>query len=164
MTTIQHQTLGALDFSNGYAATTAQVGANQVELDVNFDDEPDEDSLAKLQPLLSDLAALEVGGRRALQADLAEGDEDGEARLYLSHHFEHFDSPTLQRMFGTEKIEDLSAARYLAAFKLNRIGIYPEDGEAALILDFSVGKEDTDYLLSVAFDAEGGVADVTLES
>lgn len=164
-TSINDPTLGDLEFEDGYAEVVVHVGGRPIDLDVNFEEDLDEQALRKLAPMLSDIGALEQRAREALSADLAQDDEDGAARLYRSHHFEVLEPEALERVFGTADIRALSDENYLATFVLTRIGVYPEEADASVLLDLRAGDgEDTNYLLSVVFDASGELADVTMES
>ena len=163
-TKITDARLGPLEFEDGCADTTVKHREAVVPVDVNFEGDPDARVLAVPAALVADVAKLDVEARKALAADLRSGDPDGATPLYRSHHFEELDNEVLESLFGTDSATGLSDQAFLEAFRLVRIGVYPEEADAAVLCDYSLGEELTDYLLSVAFGTGGVVQNVSMES
>ena len=159
---LTHEQLGRLAFDrDGVAETTVTLAGAAIPMDVNFEGEPDAERLSGPAKLVSDIAVLDERARKAMSEDLARG-EGGEAlHLYKSHHAEELGEDTLTKRLGVEKLDD---AAFVAGLQLARIGIYPESSDAAIVCDYTIGAELTNYLVVVSFDAEGRVASLAFES
>jgi hypothetical protein len=111
-----------------------------------------------------DLLPLDRAARVAMVRDSNSGDEDAAATLYLSHHQSEFDTEELLRLFGTSTPSMADPAEMLSRLILVRVGLYPEDDDRRVLLDYSIDPNVTDYLLCVSFNAEGEPVAVDLES
>jgi hypothetical protein len=60
--------------------------------------------------------------------------------------------------------EAVGLEQLLAALQLVRIGLYPESADAVVVLDYTIDRRATDYLLVANFNAEGKLLDITMES
>lgn len=54
--------------------------------------------------------------------------------------------------------EAITLELLLARLQLCRVGVYPQDPDASLVLDYSINRDVTNYLLAVSFDGHGAVA------
>ena len=57
----------------------------------------------------------------------------------------------------------VDAGRFRAAIHLVRIGLYPDDEDVA-VLDYTISKDLTDYLIVVNFDEQRRLASISMES
>lgn len=87
-----------------------------------------------------------------------EEDEFG-ATLFVSHHLEEIEKDCWKRILGTETP---SAQEVLNILVLQSHWGDEEDGNDTF--DFTLPEEVTNYVISVAFDEEGNVDEVTMES
>ena len=87
----------------------------------------------------------------------AEGDEYG-VTLFVSHHLEELEPAYWEEQFETATPEP---GRILDALVLRSEF---DEVEEIDTLDFTLPGDVTDYVLCVAFDDEGEVADISMES
>jgi hypothetical protein len=88
-----------------------------------------------------------------------ETDEDEEhARLFVSHHLEELESSFWTRHLSTERPAPS------AVLGLLQLQSHWGDHDELEIFDFTLPGDVTDYVLSVRFDDEGKVLDVSMES
>ena len=111
---------------------------------------------------VNDAAALpfvtDVTGFDALARQAMRDDGDDLVRDYLD-----FDGAEdmLRAVFGSG---DVDTGAFLAAMRLVRIGLHPEDPGAAAVFDYTLGRDLTDHLVAVTFDGTGAVTRVAVES
>lgn len=120
------------------------------------------DALERALQRVSDLAPLDRAARAAIQRD--EDDEDAAANVYYDHHLEELEDADLVAVFGASDRDAIDRDAFLSKLVLVRVGLYPERPDSALLLDYSIGPDVTNYVLCVAFDAEGAVTGVDVES
>ena len=165
MGSVQHPVLGAIDPSTpGDWDGTQAFAGRSVRFTLTIDG-PDVSAevLTRLFARVEDLGALDKAARHAILGDADSGEEYG-AVLYVSHHLEVLADDELHKIFGTTDRSQLTPAVVLSRLVLVRVGLYPEDEDAPLLLDYSVAPEITDHLLCVRYDARGDVTDVAMES
>ena len=162
ITTLNIPPFGDLHFENGHAELFVPVAGHEVELEIDFEEaEPNAQALSPWAQPLAHLDILEQHARTALRDNLKEAGPEAALQRYRTE----LDEASLQRVFGVTEVQALSDEAYLAAFKLVRVGVYPEHAEGALHLSFRVDPEEQKhFLISVAFDADGHVEDVAFES
>jgi hypothetical protein len=136
-----------------------------VDVDLNVDRGPKSDeALATLLARLDAIKDFDAAARTALSRDASEGGEDAPTQLYVEHHRDELPDADLERVFGSKNRDLVDASSVLSKLLLVRVGLYPQNAEYQLLLDYSIGPEITDYLLCVAFDAEGKLHALDLES
>jgi hypothetical protein len=146
-----------------WEATIDHAG-RQIRIDLNLDSgKIDADALARVTSLIDDPSKLEKSSREAMRKDYGQS-EDSMAALYRSHHRDELSEAELTTCFGTSKAWQDDIDVFLAHCKLIRIGLYPEETERCLVLDFSLGESVTQYLLVVSFDSNGKAVAVDMES
>jgi hypothetical protein len=165
MTVITHEALGRLEFDDqGVADTHVALGDRHIDVDVNFEGEIDAGTLDQPARAVANIADLDQRSKDALREDLAEGDEDGAVPLYKAHHLDEIEPNVLKKLFSVAMVEDIDDDTFLGALKLIRVGIYPDSEDATIVCDYSIDPDATNYLVSVVFDSDGELVDVTLES
>ena len=138
--------------ADGYWGTTAQVGDATVELDMTIDDAIDVAAITRLTAHLRDLPTLEARARAALREEV---EHDGSAVLQLR-----------DRLGGQlSAAQRADAALLIAALQLQRIGLYPDEDELAIVVDFAIGGaiSSSGPLLSVILDRDGDAVAVNLD-
>ena len=99
---------------------------------------------------------LAVFDARARAAMRAEWDEPGsDVRDYLAHHVEDLDEVHMA---------ELSPEAFIAGLHLSRVGLYPDDPRHHAVFDYTTGRDITDNLIAVKFDAAGAVVQIAMES
>jgi hypothetical protein len=100
----------------------------------------------------------EAAARAAIKRAFNPADEESEVALFISHHLEELDSAYWQKHFSTSKPD---TQRILDSLVLQ--SHWGGDDELETF-DFTLPDDATNYLISVNFDQEGEVADITMES
>ena len=108
------------------------------------------------------LAEFEALARIGLRQSYDQ-DSDSAVALYMAHHLEELGAETLTRMFGTAK-NSVGIDAFLAATFLRRVGLYPAASGGYATFDYTIGMDETDYLLAVRFNEEGKVVGIEMES
>lgn len=150
------------DDAEGYWSKSIKHGSASIEVDLNIDGDIDGVAVSRLTSRLSDLPALEARARSAMRADVKS--EDSAVMLYRSHHAAELSAGALAACFGGSDAWRTDVPTFVAALHLERVGLYPDDEEQSIIMDFTLGESVTDYLLAVSFDREGHVVAVDMES
>jgi hypothetical protein len=164
MTRIQDSRFGTIDHSVPGSWSAAQAYAGR---EVTFDLSIQHGHLdgVVLQGVLArvaDLSALDAAARAALRRDLVA--EDSHVETYFDHHVAELDDAELLKLFGTAAREEIAVDSFFERLALVRVGLYPERADAQLLLDYSLGPDVTNYVLCLAFDAQGAVVELTIES
>ena len=164
MTTISHSVLGRIDTkAPGHWEGKLTFSGRKVAIDLTLEEAnvPHEVVDSALQ-LVDDIRSLDEEARSALVSDLEEGD-DAASAMYVSHHLSELSDEDLNTIFDEEP-ENVDGEAFLEKMQLVRVGIYPEETERHVLLDYSIGSDFTNYILSVAFDKTGQVTGVSMES
>ena len=148
--------------AEGYWSKSITHGDASIKVDLNIDGDIDDVDVGRLTSRLSALPALEDQARAAMQADVES--EDSAITLYRSHHAAELSEETLASCFGGSDAWKTDVSAFVAALQLKRVGLYPDDEEQSIIMDFTLGESATNYLLVVSFDSEGQVVAVDMES
>lgn len=147
---------------NEYYDLETEFSGQKLTLDLNFD----EASIAiqKLDQLSIRLESLPALLEQAWEAVRESFKHGRDARAYIEQHIDLIDAPELRN--GLEKADALlsDAERLFAQVHPIRIGLYPEDEENYFVLDFSLSKVLTNYLIVVVMSVDEKLQYVTLES
>jgi hypothetical protein len=158
--------LGAIDPSApGFWDTNVSFAGRVVTVDLTIEEPGLSTSvLRELPQSLSDLEPLDRAARAAILSDAQSGDDDAAAVLYLTHHHEVLSREDYQRLFGVMVPDLTDPGPLLRRLALVRVGLYPEQEDRRILLDYSIDPDATSYLLSVSFDSHDDVTAVDLES
>jgi hypothetical protein len=166
MDNVIHPLLGTIDPSSpGFWDATITFAGHGVFFDLTIDGE--ELTAADLRDLPQkpeDLEPLDRAARRALVDDARSEDEDAATLLYVTHHQRLLSSTDFERLFGTARPDLRNLEPLLSRLVLVRVGIYPEDEDQRILLDYAIDPDVTDYRLSVSFNLKGQPTGVDLES
>lgn len=149
---LQHRLFGTIDpASEEYWEATVALEGREIEVDLNVeDDEVDQAAFRSTLSWLDRLPELTALAAAAIRNDPHSSDDSAVA-LYLEHHQDELgDGADLNALF--ERLQ------------IVRIGPYPNDDEDRVVVDWSIGRDVTDYIVSVYVDASGRVSHVELES
>lgn len=166
MAQVTHPFLGVIDPSKpGYLHAEVTFAGRAITVDLTIE-EPDLSSsvLAKLPQSLRDVEELDRAARAAILSDAQSGDDDAATVLYLTHHHDELSADDFQRLFGVTAPDLTNPEPALQRLALVRVGLYPEQDESRILLDYSIDPDSTNYLVCVSFDANGHANAVDLES
>jgi hypothetical protein len=166
MGNVIHPILGTVDPSGpGFWDATITFADHGVFFDLTIDgEELTEADLADLPQNPEDLVPLDRAARRAILEDARSRDEDAAAILYVTHHQRLLPAADFERLFGTDRPDLGNLEPLLSRLVLVRVGLYPEDEDQRILLDYSIDPDVTDYVLSVSFDLKRQPSGVGLES
>jgi hypothetical protein len=136
-----------------------------IAVDLNAGDEGELD-LAVLEGLTGHLlntAALIKRCREALVQE-ANDDPDSSVVFYRTHHVEEVSPELLNSHLGADRLWETDVPTFVERLRVDRIGLYPHEPDAAFVVDFTISPDVTNYLLSVMLDADANPAAVTFES
>jgi len=120
--------------------------------------------LGELPQSLGDLEPLDRAARAAILSDAKSGDDDAASMLYLTHHHEVLSPEDYHRLFGVAAPDLTNPEPLLSRLALVRVGLYPEQEDRRILLDYSIDPDTTNYLLCVSFDDDSQPIAVDLES
>lgn len=165
MTAVSHPLLGTIDPSGpGFWEATTSFAEREVMLDLTLEGtDLAAGALEEVLRKLDDLEKLDKVARKAIRRDARDG-EDAAAALYVSLHRDELTDEQLEQIFGTADRAGVTAETLLSRLFVVRVGLYPESDDGQILLDYSLGEDVTNYLLCVAFDPDGSVSAVDLES
>ncbi len=82
----------------------------------------------------------------------------------MTHHQRLLSSTDFARLFGTDRPDLQNLEPLLSRLILVRVGLYPEDEDQRILLDYAIDPDVTDYRLSVSFNLKRQPTGVDLES
>jgi hypothetical protein len=100
----------------------------------------------------------EAAARDAITKAYGTAADEFGATLFVSHHLEQLDSSYWKQHFSTEAP---NPHRILESLVLR--SHWGGDDETTTF-DFTLPEDVTDYVISVAFDADGEISEITMES
>ena len=166
MANVIHPILGAIDPSSpGFCDATITFAERGVFFDLTIDgEELTAADLADLPQQPEELEPLDRAARLAILEDARSGDEDAAAFLYVTHHQKLLPPDDFRRLFGTDRPDLGDLEPLLSRLFLVRVGLYPEDEDQRILLDYSIDPDVTDHVLSVSFNLKRQPTGVGLES
>jgi hypothetical protein len=147
---------------NEYYDVVTELGGQNLTIDINFDEGCI--AIKKLEQLsirLESLAALLEQAWEAVRESFRQAQD---ARKYIDQHIDLLGAPEMQQ--GLQKADATLSdeEKLFTLVRPVRIGIYPEDEESYFVLDFSLSRELTDYLIVVVLSVDEKLRYVTTES
>lgn len=166
MNVIFHPILGPVDLSQpGYWATTVSHAGRDVTFSlVILEEGVTAEAIESLPRDVAEFEALDRAARRAILEDAESGGEDSSALLYLTHHHAEVPPGEFRRLFGADQPGPANLAELLARLVLVRVGLNPESRGGPIVLDYTIGKDVTDYVLCVSFEESRRPVCVCIES
>lgn len=92
---------------------------------------------------------------KSIKASFGTPEQEYGVTMFAEHHIEEVEPEYWEKHLGTSKPEPKSVLDIL---------ILREHWDEDTIFDFTLPDETTDYVISVHFDAEGKVEEITMES
>lgn len=106
----------------------------EIKIDLNFD----EDYISKTQLKNIKVALENINHYLSIAKNILKEDfiKDGDVKDYFEHHKDYI----------SDKNE------FFNKLKVSRIGFYPDENNEYMILDFSIGKKVTNYIITISFN------------
>ena len=111
-----------------------------------------------MQADTNEIKKRETAARAAIRKAFDPSDGESAVAMFVSHHLEELDSAYWQKHFSTAKPDP---QRIIDSLVLR--SHWGGDDELETF-DFTLPDDATNYLISVSFDDDGEVADITMES
>lgn len=165
---IEHDFFGILgdeDEGEIYWSDSAELGDQNVEIDLNSPDEESvtTESLDIAAAMISSIEDLDSQVRESLVADLSA--EVSVTSQYIAEQLDEMDAEAIEDAIiwdsGDQQID------FLRSLRLQRIGFHPHhNGSEAhfALLEYAISPDDTDGLLVVTIDVHGDTVQVALDS
>jgi hypothetical protein len=159
--TVVHEVFGEVEFDpdsdENWWESTVDVDGRTISVSLLFEGAAVDDGLLdRLVPYLTDLPELARTAWAAIRANLDE--EPSEVGEYIEHHLE--EPSIVEEVFGGT-VPDTE--QFLARLSLVHVGMHRDGDQYEAVLDHSIGKEVTQYVLAVKFDGNR-VTHLTTES
>jgi hypothetical protein len=147
-----------------YWHKTLRLADRDVAVDLTIDDpaEVTMELLDSAAQLVSRLAHFDALARARLR-ESHEEDSTSEVALYVKHHLQELSAETLLRIFEKPR-ESIGADDVLARLLLKRVGSYPAKSGGSATFDYTIGAEESQYVLAVQLDESGAVVGIAMES
>jgi hypothetical protein len=108
------------------------------------------------------MTAFDAQAREHLRQS-QEQDPDSAVALYRTHHLDELSEESVTRIFGKAK-DAVATEDFFRSLFLHRVGLYPSSAGGSATFDYTLGANETDYVLAVTFDEDGTVVGVEMES
>ena len=156
MSKLKDRRLGVIELDEeGYGEVDLMVDGVAIKVTI---DAPNEGGEGRESDVLRHAPKdLVAAARRAIASD-----DHEDVALYLTHHFEEFDSGELDAILGEGTEHTAEALR--GALGPIAIHLDPSNDDEPVTVDVGFGLEVSNYVLAVRFDAAGVVAEVDMES
>ena len=106
----------------------------------------------------AEIKRREAAARAAIKRVFGTGNDRSGATLFVSHHLEELDSGYWKKHFSTE-----NPSPHLVLDMLELRSHWGGDDETDTF-DFTLPERVTNYVISVRFDGDGNVSEITMES
>lgn len=147
-----------------YYDVNIDFNGREIQIDLNFESETTNGE--KLNQIKNYLENIEVYNRLAKNYILEDyHNEEGDTiKFYVEHHLEEVEEDELSTIINFDDSTVEPEQQLLTKLELVRIGLYPDNEEGFAILDYSIGKEITNYLVVINTDQNGQLDYMAMES
>ncbi|MFP3833066.1 DUF2004 domain-containing protein [Chryseobacterium sp. SIMBA_028] len=147
-----------------YYDVNIDFNGNEIQVDLNF--ESKNTDAAKLDQVKNYLENIETNNKLAKSYLLEDyhNEEGDTVKFYLEHHLEEVEQDELSTLINFDDVTVEPEQQLLTKLELVRIGLYPDNEEGFAILDYSIGKEITNYLVVINTDQNGQLDYMAMES
>ncbi|HCM34712.1 DUF2004 domain-containing protein [Chryseobacterium sp.] len=147
-----------------YYDVNIDFNGNEIQVDLNFESESTDGT--KLDQVKNYLENIEKFNRLAKSYILEDyhNEEGDTVKFYLEHHLEEVEQEELSTLINFDDVTVEPEQQLLKKLELVRIGLYPDNEEGFAILDYSIGKEITNYLVVINTDQNGQLDYMAMES
>lgn len=152
-----------LDNLEEYYETRIDFNGHEVSIDLNFENTTiSRDQMDIVGTFLASLTELDKKALHAMKDDLVDGTNT--VKEYLEFHLEEFDEADLKRLQLTATEPGQQQEQMITRLQLVRIGFYPDDPKSFAMMDYSFGRDITNYLLVIVLNDQEMIEDITMES
>ena len=121
--------------------------------DLNFYEETvDKTTLSCIESILNDLPAFLNKSKEIL---ISNYEKLGAVKDYIEHHFEVMEKDELEQLIKNTDKNESTERQLLSIIKITRIGFYPDEDSHHAVFDFSIGKDYTDYRITIRYNNSG---------
>ncbi|MEG0926392.1 DUF2004 domain-containing protein [Chryseobacterium sp.] len=147
-----------------YYDVNIDFNGNEIQVDLNFESESTDGT--KLDQVKNYLENIETFNKLAKNYILEDyhNEEGDTVKFYLEHHLEEVEQDELSTLINFDDATVEPEQQLLTKLELVRIGLYPDNEEGFAILDYSIGKEITNYLVVINTDQNGQLDYMAMES
>jgi len=108
----------------------------------------------------AEVAKREKAALAAIRSAFGTAEDEFGATMFVSHHLEEIEASYWQTHLGTDKPEPVRVLDILSL----RSHWGDDDDDGIDVFDFTLPGEVTDYVISVRFDDDGEVDEISMES
>ena len=131
-------------------------------VNLNFDEEKlEENRLHFAMHFLQNLPSNVTQTDNAVWDDFKSG---GTAKDYIDHHLEVIPQDELDEILKHTDKNQSEEIQLFSILQLYRIGIYPENGDNYIVMDYNIGVGVTDYVVVVNINVKGQIKSIEMES
>lgn len=147
-----------------YYTTNMDFNCNEVQVDLNFENKNiDPSQLKKVKNYLENIGKFDKLNKTYLHDDY--NDKEGETvKFYVEHHLEEVEKEELSTLINFDDSATEPEQQLLKKLELVRVGLYPDSEDQFAILDYSIGRDITDYLVVINTDENGQLDYMAMES
>lgn len=136
----------------------------EIQIDLNFESEnTHEEKLNQIKNYLENIEAYNKLAQNYILEDY-HNEEGDTVKFYVEHHLEEVEEDELSTLINFDDSTVEPEQQLLTKLELVRIGLYPDNEEGFAILDYSIGKEITNYLVVINTDQNGQLDYMAMES
>ncbi len=139
-----------------YYSVEVDFEGRKIKLDLNFEGGSiGKERMTLLKPFLEHLDTLNTKALKAIKEDFEDTEDGDTVKDYIQHHLDELDEKSLSLIVDKANTAKSPEKQMLEKLQLVRIGFYPDNEDGFAILDYTIGRNITDYLV-VAYVGEGG--------
>ncbi|MBX2840500.1 MAG: DUF2004 domain-containing protein [Flammeovirgaceae bacterium] len=149
-----------------YYETEIKVNGKTIEVDLNFLEETfsksDIQRLELINTFIEKASEYQLIAKDAITKDYT---NKGATKVYLDHHVQEMSEEELNNLLKDVNSNLNKQTQMLEKLNLVSISFYPEDIDSFMILDHTIGRDLTQYVIVVSFDIEENLnEEVIMES
>ena len=151
-----------LDEPAEYYDVDIEFEGNTIQLDINTESESVGKHLMDIvKKFLESLTSYKVKAKAAILANFESG---GMVKEYIEHHLEIIDEDELEIILRNANHKLSKEQQLLSLIHFVRLGFYLDSEEAFAVMDYTIGRDITQYLVVTFFNNSGEITSITMES
>ena len=145
-----------------YYSTEVKINSKEIEIDLNFENE----SISKeiIIRINSALSNLENILNKSWEWIIDNYNNEQDVKEFISFHLDDFFEDDPEEILKGTDPELNNKERFLKTLRVNRVGIYPDDEEHFLIIDWMTDPELSNYILVININKNLNLEYITVES
>jgi hypothetical protein len=157
---------GQLDPTNldDYYDVDIDFDGHSIQIDLNFDNKTiDPSRLDMVNKFIDNIATFDKNNKKHIEQDYADDNCDT-VNTYIEYLINDNDKEDLAQFTSLENDTLNTGQQLIKAFKLVRLGLYPDSEKRFATFDYTIGRDLTDDLVVIFADQFGDMDYMTLES